>query len=245
MKTRKLVSLGLAAVMSLSLAAPSFAAGSQTVFESTYKAPDIKVTVPQKVSVALNPLGLDVALTPDEPDQIIKGQQIVTTPAVIVNNSTMDLNVGASIVTTIAGGDVKVKLSGTEPTGSSAKQAFVFFQMKATTLTDGTDKDIINVEAAKWAYDYSESTKAKCVILKMDDTDPTKSKEVTGENLVTLKAANEGEPVEGSIALMRLSGKLVKSPKPTKDADGNITADNSWKADDTVTATVTFTFDPA
>lgn len=261
MKIRKLVSLGLAVIMLLSVSAQIFAAeetpANTTVFTSTYSEPDIDVTVPKTGAVALNPLGLDVDLSGDgDATQTIKGQQIVTTPSIIVNNSSMNLSVSASVATTIDGGASKITLTanqetlvgkGTDPdaagyvAASTKKAAFVFFQMAATTLTDPTDTEGINKAAAKWAYDYTEETKKDsegndtivpkegCVVLKGGST-------VTGDNLVTLKAAKDGEPVSGSIAQMRLAGKLVKAPKKAEDA---------WKADDKIVATVTFTFSPA
>ncbi len=255
MKTRKLASLGLAAVMSLSLAAPVFAAGNnETVFTSTYTEPDIQVTVPQTGTVALNPLGLDIDLVGDGSDttQIIKGQQIVTTPVVMVNNSSMDLSVSASVATTIAGTkaltltkDEQTLLGkGDDPEAGdyvapkTNKSAFVFFQMASTTLTDSTDQEAINKDAAKWAYDYTEKANAEGTIVP-----ETKgvivlngTKTVEGEDLVTLKAARDGEVVSGGIARMRLCGKMVASPK---------NADDAWKADDKITATVTFSFAPA
>lgn len=272
MKTRKLVSLGLATVMSLSLSAPIFAADPapadpQTVFTSTYTAPDIKVTVPQTGSVMLNPLGLDVDLSEakdgSDATQIIKGQQIVTMPAFIVNNSSMNLSVGAKISTKVEG-TVKAKLVANEETllgngkaetdsdyvgAKTDKSAFMFFQMMApTTALDTGDAEALNKAAAKWTYDYTEEHKTVdgadaivgkegCVVLQAG-TDGS-AKEVTGEDLVTLKAAKDGEVATGGVALMRIAGKMVKAPKVTSSAD------NSWKADDKITSTVVFTFAPA
>lgn len=257
MKIRKVISLGLASVMSLSLSAAIFAAdppNMETVFTSTYSKPDIKVTVPQTGTVALNPLGLDIDFGDGtDPSLIIKGQQIVTTPTVVVNNSGMDLSVGASISTKIEG-TTPLKLTATQEalvgngkadTASdyvgpkTDKSAFVFFQMNPTTLTDASVIEDINKDAVKWSYDYTEAAnaegtivpKAGCLVLNA-------TKVVKGENLVTLKAADVANSAlkSGSIAQMRLCGKMVKSPAR---------AENAWAEDDKLIATVTFTFSPA
>lgn len=248
MKTRKLISLGLAAAMCLSLSAAVFAEdppANQTVFTATYSKPDIDVTVTPTAKVVLNPLGLDVDLSGTEADgEAVKGQQIVSNPAFITNNSKMNLSVSASVATVVEGPEAAAlkllasqeALEGTQTVPAKTdKSAFVFFEMKQSTLTDTSDASANNVAAVGWNYDYTE-TSANGVVTPADGClilNATKA--VTGNDLVTLKSVDgNGDPQAGSIAEMRLSGKMVKVPSK-----------GEWAVEDKITATVTFTFMPA
>lgn len=261
MKTKKLVSLGLAAVMSLSLTAPAFAAdptatNMETEFTATYSLPDINVVVPQTGTVALNPLGLDVELDPDDTTgaQTIKGLQIVTTPTTIVNNSKMKLDVNATITTTLDGA-LKLTASEQALVGTPDKEAtaadyiapkidtsaFVFFEMKASAKSGSSIDDAdINKEAASWAYDYTETIgtdsegnttvtpKDGCLILATSSGKSVSSSKA----LVTLAAGDGTESKAGGVAQMRICGKMVQSPK------------TAWAETDKLTAQVAFTFTP-
>lgn len=245
MKTRKIVSLGLAALMSLSLAAPAFAAegtNTKTDFTATYSEPDIDVVVPQTGAVALNPLGLDVEV--DE-TSTIKGLQIVTTPTVIANHSKMKLDVNATVTTELKG-SLKLTTSEQALVGNAEKEvaaktdtsAFVIFQMKTSTIkgADDEDPEKINAEAATWAYDYTETIDAEGVVtpkdgcLILNGSKPATSSKA----LVTLAAGDPdaGESKDGGVAQMRITGKMVQSPK------------TAWASADGLTASVVFTFTP-
>lgn len=247
MKIRKIVSLGLAALMSLSLAAPAFAAdgtNTKTDFTATYSEPEIDVVVPQTGAVALNPLGLDIELDADDATQTIKGLQIVTTPTVIANHSKMKLDVNATVTTELTG-SLKLTASEEALVGNATKEiaaktdtsAFVIFQMKVSALKGEKDKEAadINKEAAAWAYDYTETvndgvaTPADgCLILNG-------SKAVTSSKALVTLAAGDAEnqtSKDGGVAQMRITGKMVQSPKtPWAEADG-------------LKASVVFTFTP-
>jgi len=254
MKTKKLVSLGLAAVMSLSLAVPAFAEDTnmQTVFEATYSKPDISVVVPQTGTVALNPLGLDVELSDTDATQTIKGLQIVTTPTTIVNQSKMKLDVNATVTTTV-GGALKLTTSEQALVGTSDKQpeeegyvapktdtsVFAFFQMKASAEANADDEAKINKEAAAWTYDYTETitTNAEGTTTVTPETDGCLilgTKPVSSSApLVTLEAGDGSASKVGGVAQMRICGKMVQSPK------------SAWADTDTLQATVVFTFTPS
>lgn len=251
MKIRKLVSLGLAAAMTLSLSAAVFAEdpapSNTTEFTGTYSAPVISVEVTPSAQVMLNPLGLDVDLSGSEADgEAVKGQQIVSNPAFITNKSKMKLSVSASVATTVEGaeGTTPLKLLASQEAlegtatvpAKTDKSAFVFFQIKPSTLTELTDTTANNKAMVDWAYDYTEESAngvvtpktAGCIILSSGKT-------VKGDNLVTLEPADaDGTVQAGGIAQMRLSGKMVKVPAAGKE----------WADTDKINASVTFTFMP-
>lgn len=102
MKSKKLLSLALALIMSLSLAVPALAAGdpNTTVISGSFEDVVIDVEVPATGTAFINPYGLDLKV-PDGAggsDKVtIKGQQIVSAPMALKNKTAMDLNVSATV----------------------------------------------------------------------------------------------------------------------------------------------------
>lgn len=251
MKSKKFLSLILALVMSLSLAVPAFAAGTSTEITGKYQAITINVTVPGTGSAQINPYGLDVSV----PDAAgtgtvgkITGQQIVTKPLALQNQTAMDLNVSATVLGVVDVEKTDMKLATTTTKGTpdlaedaegyvapaTAKSAFVYLQMvQNTTLTGAAatvTADKIGEEFTKWAASAYDATKDVIV----------STKETKGSNLVVLRAAKTNATTDafeeykaGSIAFFRLAGDCVVAPK------------TEWKATDEFKATIAFTFAPA
>ncbi len=230
---------------------------TKTDIEATYTEIPIAVTVPKTGKAFINPYGLPVdvgalSTAADDTDQeTISGQQITTMPVAIQNNGEIKLKVGATVLGTVTGNTKLVAsaeaIDGKDAVGSpddadyvpavpaaTSNSAFVYLQMKGTTgaVTDATDADLVQDEiiktatAAAWSSAYTEATD---VILG--------TKAVTKEGIVTLNAATvaSGAPTAypaGSIAVFRLAGKVVTSPK------------TPWAKTDGFNANIAFTFVP-
>lgn len=258
MKSKKLLSMGLSLVMSLSLAVPAFAAANtsnKTEISGAYKEVTIAVDVPATGKAFINPYGLDLEVPQDAADSAnsgkatIKGQQIVSAPMAIKNKSAMDLSVSATVTGAITPIDVPsgetaptlmkfatntTKGVGTNPDAegyvppATGKSAFVYFQAKQAADTTGTAAAVATEYAAWGASAYSEATD---IIVA--------AKAVAKENIMTLRAAtldNTGTFTSykaGSIGLFRLTGDCTSGSKV------------NWTDKDQFTVTVAFTFTPA
>lgn len=240
---KRVLSSTMAGVLALSLAVPAFASGQETVVEGTYQAVDIAVTVPETGKAFINPYGLDIEVPEDAADSgnsnkaTISGQQIVSAPMAIKNESKMDLKIGATVTGTIKTGSTMTfatastkgtpELPDSDPNyvaPSTSKNAFVYLQAKATTAADTDLVDTsANVTAAKVATAFAawepEAYDAATDVI-------VGTREAKTENLVTLRAAtvdasNTVTYNPGSIALFRLSGDCPASPRTAwADADG-------------------------
>lgn len=247
MKTLKsrILSGVMAGVLAVSMAVPAFAAentpsNTTTNITGSYEEIPIEVTVPQNGAAQINPYGLPVAL---DDDNSIAGEQIVTRPIYIVNDGKVDLKVSAS-VTAVAKGDLKFVAAAPAET-DTYKSAFVYLQMKASTLAEsdrattsivtagkdisGFDPDAANAEIAAWKQDYAA---AKDLVL-------VNEKAAEKANMVILAGKQESatstgtfEYVAGSAAMVRLAGKVTESPR------------EAWSDKDGFTAAVAFTFKP-
>lgn len=256
MKSKKLLSLALAFIMSLSLAVPAFAANDNTTeISGTYKDVVIAVDVPATGAAFINPYGLDLKVPQDATDSgntnetTIKGQQIVSAPMAIKNKTSMDLNVSATVtgaITPITAADgeatpvlMKFATNTTKGVGSNpeapdyvapatGKAAFVYFQAKQATNTTGTAADIATEYAAWGAAAYDAD---KDIVVA--------AKAVAKENIMILRAAavdNTGAfsaYKAGSIGMFRLTGDCTSGTKA------------GWTEKDKFTTTVAFTFTPA
>lgn len=256
MKSKKLLSLGLSLVMSLSLAVPAFAANDNTTeISGTYKDVVIDVDVPATGAAFINPYGLDLKVPQDATDSgntneaTITGQQIVSAPMALKNKTAMDLSVSATVTGTITPITVpdgetaptlmKFATSTTKGSGGSpdspdyvapatGKSAFVYFQAKQAADTSGTPANIAAEYAAWGASAFNADTD---VIVA--------AKAVAKENIMTLRAAavdNTGAFTAfkaGSIGMFRLTGDCTSGAKA------------NWTEKDKFTTTVAFTFTPA
>lgn len=261
MKTKRIISAALSAAMALSLSVPAFASGggttptkpnTETTITGKYEEAIISVDVPETGNAFINPYGLGTSVKDSNgADVQIKGQ-IVTAPLYIVNNSGLDLDVGASI-TPALGEKATMKLASTTTKGSgtegqddyvapaTAKSAYVIVQGVASSVitADGDATADTPQDAIKTAY-ATDATWAKAVssaALTVSSTGTTKA--VVVDKFATLKAATvdtDGTVTahkSGSIMLYRLTGDCVKAPK------------EAWTADDTFTVKIAFSFSPA
>lgn len=257
---KRILSGAMAGVLALSLAVPAFATGTTaepntTNVDATYQAADIAVTVPETGKAFINPYGLDIEVPENAADSgntnktTISGQQIVSAPMAIKNESKMDLKVGATVTGTVkSGSTMTFAAASTKGTPdlpdtdanyvapSTTKAAFVYLQAKASTAADtdlvgastGVTADKIADAFAEWAPQAYNSTTDVVV----------GTREAKTEKLVSLRAATvttSGSTTTttynpGSIALFRLSGDCPVSPR------------TAWAATDGFTTKIAFTF---
>lgn len=227
----------MAGALALSLAVPALA-DNETVITGTYVKTVIAVTVPTTGTAQINPYGLDVKL-PDNTSKI-SGNQIVTMPLAIINNSEMTLSVGAS-VTGEAKGDFMFGTASTNLTTTKTKTGIVYLQVKADSSLDDTDQDtavttgIALKDASldplfeEWGEFVKPTAGSKDLLLKAGSA-------TTGTDLAVLDpidpATGSGNEKIGGVALFRLAGEVVTSPT------------EPWATTDGFTATVAFTFSP-
>lgn len=258
---KRIAATALAGVMAASLTVPAFAADTEdtpqnttTVIEGTYTAPTIAVTVPGSTTALVNPLGLPYKIGETDSGAIeVTGHEIATNPIGISNESSTDLAVSAT-VTSVVKGNLKLIASADAIDGkaavgneddedyqpaipkSTANSAFVYLQLKNLTVAptsadaEGIDAQVKATAAATaWSTTYDAE---KDLVLNS-------TKAVTKEGMITLKKATldtDGAVTnyaKESVAVVRLAGRVVKTPKI------------AWTEADGFTATVAFTFSPA
>jgi hypothetical protein len=243
-KCKKLMSLALAGVMAASLAVPAFAddtPANTTKVDGAYQATTIAVTVPGSGKAIINPYGLPVTIYSNDDDHTkdvsVKGEQIVMAePTYISNESGTDLDVSATITTTL--GSKNLTLATAAITAKETKKtAFVYFEYASSALTgakaDVTAEKVANEfgTSATWK-DYAASNTNQ-VVLKSGAT----TKQVVGKLAAAKMDATDptqfSEYEAGSIGLFRLTGSCVQEPA------------TAWAADDTFTASIAFTFTPS
>lgn len=231
LKTR-ILSAAMAGILAVSMAIPAFA--SSTNIEGSYQDITIAVLVPKTGTAQINPYGLPVKL--NTAGQSITGEQIVTKPLAIANQSEVDLAVSATVTASIKG-DLKF-LEAAPAADDTSKSAFVYLQMKQeTTLLQAglnTEKTgftdaVLDPAAAAWKQAYNAD---KDLVLNSRETGASK------DNMVFLKKGTAGSDanlmdiVAGGAAMFRLSGAVVAGPR------------EAWTAADGFTSTVAFTFKP-
>lgn len=246
MKTlkKRVLSCAMAGVLAVSMAVPAFATASPAPNKSTnitgaYVDIVIDVNVPTTGTAQVNPYGLPVKLDDDGTNKIT-GEQIVTKPLLLVNNSDSNLNVSASVTATATG---DLRFATAAPTASDTyKSAFVYLQMKPTALDNsdkaqGTDTGIqgvgtneVNAVFAGWKQDYAA---AKDLVLNGTSA-ATKDKMATlaASTISTTGGTTTVSWNAGSIAAFRLAGKVNANPK------------DAWVVRDGFTAAIAFTFKP-
>lgn len=248
MKTLKnrILSGAMAGVLAMSLAVPAFAAGgtpapaaaNTTEIDGTYTPITIDVVVPANGAAQINPYGLPIDVTKTSGGKAtFENQKIMTQPtAAIKNKMKIDLTVKAAVtgaVKELTDADaIPMKFASEALTADvTAKSVFAYVQAKPSTST-GDDTAVLDKlidEYAAWKQDYSADTD---ILVKAGT--------VTKENFVTLKAAKMdttsnafSEYNAGSIALIRVAGDVVASPK------------EAWTTDDGFTVKIAYTFAPA
>lgn len=249
LKTRIFSGL-MAGILAVSLAVPAFASGTtvttpnrSTTITGAFEDIVIDVNVPTTGDAQINPYGIPVKLEEAGTNKIT-GEQIVTKPLLLINNSDSNVNVSASVTAT-AKGDLRFATAA--PTSTDTyKSAYVYLQLKSTTLADaqkattaqvtanediqGLDPAAVNPVFANWKQDYTAAT----------DLVLNGSSAASKDNMATLAAStvavSGGTTTvtwnSGSIAAFRLAGKVNANPK------------EAWNTKDGFTAAVAFTFKP-
>lgn len=244
MKNR-ILSGAMAGVLALSLAVPAFAAANTTTITSTYQAITIDVVVPPTGTAQINPYGLPIEVPKSGGTTKVpfNNQKIMTQPtAAIMNKMAIDLNVNASVTGAVAalptGSTATPMKLAIEPLTAdvTAKSVFAYVQAKTSTQTGAADTATVHTIADGLIDEYAAWTQAynadKDILVKVGTE--------TKENFITLKAAKMDATTgafdefnAGSIAMIRVTGDVVASPR------------EAWTADDSFTAAIAYTFIPA
>lgn len=241
LKTRIFSGL-MAGILAVSLAVPAFATpNTSTNIEGTYVDIVIDVNVPTNGTAQVNPYGLPVKL---DDNSKISGEQIVTKPLFLVNNSDSNLNVSASVTATAKG---DLRFAEAAPTSTDTyKSAFVYLQMKSTALADtdkatpqqvtdnediqGLDPDKANAAFAAWTQAYDEDK--DLVLNGTRAADKSDMVTLAASTVTTTGGTTSVTWNAGSIAAFRLAGKVNANPK------------EAWNTRDGFTSAVAFTFKP-
>lgn len=207
MKNRKLVCLLTAALM-LALAAPASAAengGLETAPSAqantsfsmmALKEGVVDVSVPATGTLYINPLGFPVHYEYDG-ELITDDSQILTEPAYIENNGEDPVSVSVSVTGEVQGGGMTLSSSYTKSQTTTAKKAFVYFEIQPVSDPDSVTWDEA-YDAAKHVYVRDAYSKSK-------------------KNIVQLEAAGGG----ANCGAFRLTGDCVKKPRvPWTEEDG-------------------------
>jgi hypothetical protein len=240
---KKLASLALAGVMTLSLAAPAFAATSESTTNrslkvtAAYQAVTINVVVPTTGTVIINPYALPVSIGTGADDSKVEiSKQIVTKPMAIKNQAGYDLDMNITTTTAVTGTLKFASADDVAKEGNTANQACITMYVAPTTLTG--DKDTVSDGAIVDLYEENYETGWDKV------TDVKTQVLATGslatKAILTLKAAKVDsdtgafdEYTSGSVAVIGFDGSCVTEPK------------TAWTTKDGLTCTVAFTFTPA
>ena len=255
MKLRRLATMALAGVMTLSLAVPAFAAGGDggstttnmtTNITGGYAQSAIDVVVPTTGRVVINPYGMGVTVEKSTGAKATMAGQVMTAPMSVKNKTDMWLSVGAEVSATVPEtSGVKLIANTVDGVGdnpeeagyvapATGKSAFVqleVVQAPATVLgTDGDTLEDLVIDACANSDNWADAGKV---------TVPAKSS-TQQAGLATLAPATMNSTTgafasysAGSIGLFRLSGDCVANP-----------GKSAWADADTFTVTVAFSFVP-
>jgi hypothetical protein len=237
---KKLASLAMAGVMTLSLAAPAFAASSESTTNrslkvtAAYQAVTINVVVPTTGTVIINPYKLPVEIGKDADGAAIEAEskQIVSKPMAIKNQSSIKLDVNVSVTTAVTG-NLKLKAADIED-NDTGNNAYVYAAFETTTLS-GSKDDITDaaVAAAYKATTWTEPTDStdNAFVLSASTTAVTK-KGVATLVPATYDGGAFSAYAQGSIVFVGFDGSCVQDPK------------TAWTTKDGLTCTMAFTFTP-
>lgn len=229
MNMKRFASTTMAGVMALSLAVPAMAVDQSTVITATYAETTLDVTVPANTNATINPYGLPVTM--EDAKTVLSGQPItIPTPLMIENKSAVALKVGASVKTEATTG-MTLETAATGVDAKTTKSLYVEFQAFEAAGIDGTTAADITKTNPAWAALKDEKAVLKAV-LATGASAVNATPVVTGTDLV-LREGKDGLAQAGGVAYVRLSGVVAK--KPT----------TAWATTDKLTATITYSFEPA
>lgn len=231
MNMKRFASTTMAGVMALSLAVPAMAVDQSTVITATYAETTLDVTVPANTNATINPYGLPVTM--EDATTVLSGQPItIPTPLMIENKSAVALKVGASVKSEVTTGiTLETAANKGSVAGGTAKAIYAEFQAFEAAGIDGATSADPTATNPAWAALKDDGAVLKAVLATgatAVEADPV----VTGTDLV-LREGKDGLAQAGGVAYVRLSGVVAK--KPT----------TPWATTDKLTATITYSFEPA
>jgi hypothetical protein len=202
----------------LPLGASAASSANTTKVTGTCSLPSItiNVVVPSSEKTYINPSQVSVKL-----GSTISNAQIVTETGYIENKSTVPISVSASVSATIkSGSTMKLVTTSTKDSTSTAKQAFVFFQMQRVDASY-TDETTGGPGSVDWDDEYDAD---KHILV----TTGTKSK----KDFMILDKYDETATTDDAerFGAFLLSGDCIILPK------------DQWNEKDGFTANIAFTF---
>lgn len=272
MKCKKLIALALTGVMTLALAAPSFAAETKnaTVISGMFEEIEIDVIVPSTGSAVINPFSMPVKIVtgkdadgkPTYGAELETAGAISTQPLVAINKSGVALDVGATVTATVKGSLLLGKAAITDST--KTKTAVVYLEAinnedLGLTGEDKVDYDTLMPETAA-SGDTLVKGMSAAALVKMFNAWETTSYDFTAG------AKNEGKILAGATAVTKAKictlGKTTVTPPEGEETEPTVTVADSaimlyrlggdavknpstaWNSKDGVTVNVAFTFSP-
>lgn len=243
MNMKRVASLVMAGVMTLSLATSAFAADDNTtVVTGTYQEIPIAVEIPTTGAAQINPykLPVSVAVTGTEQSVNLVGQQITTKPMNIKNQGEVKLDVNASLAV-VPTGDVAIANSkGTDDKTMSVSLEVAALNDASLAVTSESETlagTLIKLFADENTWANAATLAAPAAAQGATTVTPAKSTAA----MAVLGASKSSEGIitygKDSMALFRLVGDLNAEPQ----ASG---ADDPWKATDGFSATIVFKFTP-
>lgn len=182
---KKRLSLCVVLALLLSLTTPALAAGNIKIIATPYL-PEIKieVVVPAYERVYINPYQIPVKIGGS-----IEDGQIISETANIENLSVVPVRVDVEVTGSVkSSSDLVLQATSTAGTTTTAKRAFVYFEMKATT----------DPKTVTWDNGYDAD---KHVVVR----ESTKIK----KNMVSLAAGSQ----EKRYGAFRLTGDCIQNPR--------------------------------
>lgn len=248
MKIKKIASLFLAGVLAASLAVPMFAAydvdsnmedvsyqvSHSVELSGVIQSPEIRMKVPTTGGkLILNPYAMSFSTEEFTGQQGTSTDQIITPIQYLANYSNTNVNIGVSayaLPTAADTGTGRPKSDAILATKSAltltTKSVFLYLQVKAT---NAIGNGYSNTAFTTTTYD----SKAKDQVV----VGSTAAKPGILTDVVTLAAAQNDTTLSATgngVAAIRISGDCASNPAFGSD----------WKATDTLTMTIAYTFEP-
>ena len=200
MRSNRVRSLILAVLLLVALTLPGYASASDGKTKITGKCvlPDIKieVNVPTSGKIYINPQRLPVKISGK-----IEDGKIITSPTHIENLSEVPVKVSATVTGAVkSGSDLTLSATTTQGLTTTAKKAFIYFEIHATS----------DPENPAWDGEYDAE---KHIVVR------TTSK--TKKDIVTLGAGGQ----EKCYGAFRLSGDCVTNPQKSWTAKDGVNVD--------------------
>lgn len=262
MNMKRFGAVAMAGALTLSLAAPAFAATStpagQVVISGTYEDIPISVSVPTTGTAQINPYGLpiDFTLSDTITKVSISGEQITSAPLSIRNQGTTKLAVNATLAVDTSGTNNGVSVEKTDLTAAKdGKQINLALQVAglndakyAVSSLDTTLEDnIIKAFADSATWTSAKTLKAEDTAAGTALADATVAKSSSALAALGAATVGAGDLVtygRDSIAVFRLTGKVNETPQKIKAAGSSDKIDDPWTTNDKFSATVVFKFKP-